>query len=165
MSEDRNAYHFTTRWRFEGTCEEVSQLLEDTERIPQWWPSVYHRVNVIRQGGEHSLGKIVDVETKGPLPYTLRWRYEVTEVHYPNGSSLVAQGDLDGEGRWQIDQDGKYVDVRYDWNVRANHPFIRRFGWLMRPLFAANHNFTMRDGERGMRAELEKMHDAREGTA
>ena len=157
---DRNAYQFTTHWHFEGTCEEVSALLEDTARIPQWWPSVYHRVTIVREGGEHSLGKVVDIETKGQLPYTLHWRYEVTEVHYPNGSTLVASGDLDGEGRWQIDQDGKNVSVAYDWQVRANHPFIRRFGWLMRPLFAANHNWTMRDGERGMRRELERLHSA-----
>ena len=162
---DRNAYHFTTRWRFEGTCEEVSALLEDTARIPQWWPSVYHRVSIVREGREHSLGKVVDIETKGLLPYTLRWHYEVTEVHYPNGSTLVASGDLDGAGRWQIDQDGQNVNVAYDWRVRANHPFIRRFGWLMRPLFAANHNWTMRDGERGMRRELERLHSGSPSTS
>ncbi|MBV9149916.1 MAG: polyketide cyclase [Candidatus Eremiobacteraeota bacterium] len=162
---DRNAYHFTTRWRFEGTCEEVSALLEDTARIAHWWPSVYNRVSIVREGGEHSLGKIVDIETKGLLPYTLRWHYEVTEVHYPNGSTLVASGDLDGAGRWQIDQDGQNVNVAYDWRVRANHPFIRRFGWLMRPLFAANHNWTMRDGERGMRRELERLHSGSPSTS
>ncbi|MBV8364106.1 MAG: SRPBCC family protein [Candidatus Eremiobacteraeota bacterium] len=153
-----NFYSFTTRWRFIGTCEEVSALLEDTERIPQWWPSVYHNVRVVRAGGEHSLGKVLEVETKGPLPYTLRWRYEVVEVHYPNGSRLTANGDLDGEGEWHIAQDGAHVNVTYEWRVRANHPFIRRFGWFMRPLFAANHNWTMRDGERGMRRQLEKLH-------
>jgi hypothetical protein len=155
---DRNLYHFVTHWRVPGTCAEVSDLLEDVERIPQWWPSVYHEVHVVRPGGPHSLGKIVDVVTKGVLPYTLRWQYEVVEEHYPNGSRLVAQGDLEGEGRWDIEQDGPCVNITYDWRVRANHPFVRRFGFLMRPLFAANHNWTMCDGERGLRKQLERLH-------
>lgn len=157
MSRD-NFYQFTTHWRFRGTCEEVSALLEDVARIPQWWPSVHHAVHVVREGGEHSLGKVVDVVTKGVLPYTLRWRYEVVEVHYPNGSRLIASGDLEGEGRWKIEQDGDSVNVTYDWDVRANHPCIRKYDFFMRPLFAANHNWTMRDGERGMRRELERLH-------
>lgn len=119
---------------------------------------MYREVHIVRAGGLHSLGKVVDVVTKGVLPYTLRWQYEVVEEHYPNGSRLIAHGDLEGEGRWEIVQDGPYVNITYDWRVVANQPFIRKFAVIMRPLFAANHNWTMRDGERGLRRELARLH-------
>lgn len=160
LASDRNLYHFVTRWRLPGTCEEISDVLEDTEQIPRWWPSVYREVHIVRAGGLHSLGKVVDVVTKGALPYSLRWQYEVVEQRYPNGWRLIARGDLEGEGRWEIEQTGPSVDVTYNWRVRANHPLIRKLGLIMRPLFKANHVWTMRDGERGLRKQLAQLHFA-----
>ncbi len=88
------------------------------------------------------------------LPYLIRWEFTVVEQHYPNGSRIVATGDLEGDGRWTLRQDGADTAVTYEWSVNANHAFIRRFSWLLRPLFAANHNWTMAQGLRGLRAEL-----------
>ncbi len=78
----------------------------------------------------------------------------MVEQHYPNGSRIVATGDLEGKGSWTLRQDGDDATVTYEWTVSANHAFIRRFSWLLRPLFAANHNWTMRQGLRGLREEL-----------
>jgi len=82
------------------------------------------------------------------------WRFTVVEVDYPHGSHIVAEGDLAGDGRWTLRQDGPDTAVTYEWNVAANHPFIRRFSWLLRPLFAANHDWTMRQGLTGLRHAL-----------
>jgi hypothetical protein len=152
---DSDGYRFVTRWRLDGArCEDVSDVLEDTDRISRWWPSVYRECTVLERGGEHGLGRRVAVTTKGFLPYLIRWEFTVVEQHYPNGSRIVASGDLDGEGRWTLLQDGADTAVTYEWTVNANHAFIRRFSWLLRPLFAANHNWTMAQGLRGLRAEL-----------
>jgi Polyketide cyclase / dehydrase and lipid transport len=151
---DRDLYRFVTNWRVHAPCEEVSDVLEDTDRISVWWPSVYHECTILERGGEHALGRRVAVTTKGFLPYLIRWRFTVVAQNYPHGSQIVADGDLEGEGRWTLRQDGDDTAVNYEWNVRANHPFIRRFSWLLRPLFAANHNWTMQQGLRGLRQEL-----------
>ena len=152
---DSDGYRFVTRWRFdEARCEDVSDVLEDTDRISRWWPSVYRECTILERGGEHGLGRRVAVTTKGFLPYLIRWEFTVVEEHYPNGSRIVASGDLEGEGRWTLRQDGDDTVVTYEWTVIANHAFIRRFSWLLRPLFAANHNWTMAQGLRGLRAEL-----------
>src|SRR5687767_126058 len=37
---DRNAYHFLSKWRVEGTCGEVADILGDPLALPRWWPSV-----------------------------------------------------------------------------------------------------------------------------
>jgi hypothetical protein len=94
------------------------------------------------------------VTTKGFLPYLIHWRFTVVEEHYPHGSRIVADGDLQGEGVWTITQDGDHVAITYDWHVRAQKPLLRRFGRIFRPLFAANHDYTMRQGLRGLRAQL-----------
>ena len=152
MPPDR--YDFLTRWRVHGTCAQVSDILEDTDAMPAWWPSVYRECRVVERGGTHGLGRRVEVVTKGFLPYTIHWRFAVVEESYPHGSRIVADGDLQGEGRWTLVQDGAFVNVTYDWRVTANKPFMRRFGRFLRPLFAANHNWTMRRGLDGLRREL-----------
>jgi Polyketide cyclase / dehydrase and lipid transport len=151
------AYRFVTHWRVRGRCEQVADILEDVDAIPKWWRSVYRTARVVERGGEHGLGRVVDVTTKGFLPYTLRWTYRVTQVDYPHTSTIVASGDLEGDGHWNFVQNGDYVDITYEWNVRANHPLIRRFHRLLAPLFALNHSYTMRDGLRGLRAQVERV--------
>ena len=130
-------------------------MLEDVEHIPRWWPSVYRGCRILAPGnGPHGLGKRVEVLTKGFLPYTLRWRYTVVEQHYPYGSRLIADGDLEGTGIWTLHQDGLLADVTYEWSVRANKRLLRWLEPLLRPLFAANHDYTMRRGFDGLCAEV-----------
>jgi len=109
----------------------------------------------LERGGVHGLGRRVEVSTKGFLPYLIRWHFTVVEENYPYGSRILAGGDLEGEGRWTLRPIAKGTAVTYEWTVRANYPFIRRFGRFLRPLFAMNHDWTMREGLRGLRRELE----------
>jgi polyketide cyclase/dehydrase/lipid transport protein len=153
-------YRFVTRWRLEGRCEEVADILEDVDAIPRWWPSVYRSCRVLERGGNHGLGRVVEVTTKGFLPYLLRWTYRVTQVDYPHTSTIVATGDLQGHGHWTFVQDGDFVDVRYEWDVEANLPLIRRLHKALWPLFAANHNWTMRQGLQGLRKQLALRHSS-----
>lgn len=90
MSNDD--YRFVTRWRVRGTCERVSDVHADTDRITSWWPSVNRTCKVIERGGVHGLRKHVDVTTKGFLPYSIHWRFTVVEESYPHGSRIVAEG-------------------------------------------------------------------------
>jgi len=154
VASDRNAYRFVTNWRVQAPCEDVADTLEDTDHIARWWPSVYRECTILERGGVHGLGKQVAVTTKGFLPYLIRWRFTVVEENYPYGSRIVADGDLEGEGRWTLRPDGEETAVTYEWTVKANHAFIQRFSWLLRPLFAANHDWTMRQGLLGLRREL-----------
>jgi len=154
VAKDNEAYRFTTRWQVAARCEDVSDALEDTDRISRWWPSVYRECTILERGGEHGLGRRVAVTTKGFLPYLIRWQFTVVEELYPYGSRIVATGDLEGEGRWTLRPVDGGSAVTYEWTVRANHAFIRRFSWLLRPLFSLNHNWTMQQGLRGLRREL-----------
>src|SRR5262252_8549670 len=100
-----NDYHFVTRWNVQASCEEVSDVLGDPLDLPRWWPSVYLKVEELRPPtGPGGVGRRVRLLTKGRLPYTLRWEFEVVESRPPHGFALVASGDFEGTGRWTFAQ-------------------------------------------------------------
>jgi hypothetical protein len=149
-----NDYHFITRWRLKGTAAEVAAVLRDAEDLPRWWPSVYLDVRVIEEGDARGVGRVVDLWTKGWLPYTLRWRFTTTSNDGAAGLALRADGDFVGEGVWTFTQDDAFVEAAYDWRIAAEKPLLRRLTWLLRPAFSANHRWAMRKGEESMRLEL-----------
>jgi hypothetical protein len=149
-----NDYHFITTWRVRGTTQEVAAILRDADQLPRWWPSVYLAVRVIREGDEHGVGGVVDLWTKGWLPYTLRWRFTTTRNDGAAGLALRAEGDFVGAGVWSLTQDGAHVEATYDWRIAAEKPLLKRLTWLLRPVFSANHRWAMRQGERSMELEL-----------
>jgi hypothetical protein len=149
-------YHFITRWRVRGTREEVAAVLRDAEDLPRWWPSVYLEVQVLEDGDRDGVGRVVDLWTKGWLPYTLRWRFTTLRNSGADGLALRAEGDFVGRGTWVFKQDGEYVNAFYDWRIAAEKPLLRRLTWLMRPAFSANHRWAMRKGEESLDLELRR---------
>src|SRR5438128_7852689 len=152
-----NQYHFISNWRVEGTCGEVADVLGDPLALARWWPSVYLGVWEVRppaSGVAHGVGRRVKLHTKGWLPYTLRWQFEVVESRYPHGFALVAAGDFDGRGVWTFEPDGPFVNVTYDWRLRAEKPLLRTLSFLLKPLFEANHRWAMAQGEESLKLEL-----------
>jgi hypothetical protein len=154
-----NDYHFITVWRVKSTIKEVSEIIGDARGLARWWPSVYLDVNVMEEGDEHGVGKVVSLYTKGWLPYTLRWQFRVTEARQ-DGFSLVAWGDFDGRGIWTFEQDGEWVNIMYDWKIKAEKPLLRYFSFIMKPLFSANHHWAMAKGEASLKLELARRHTA-----
>jgi hypothetical protein len=149
-----NAYHFVTRWRVVGTCGEVADVLGDPLALAAWWPSVYLAVEEIRKPDVHGVGQQVALLTKGWLPYTLRWEFEVIDSRYPRGFTIDATGDFAGRGEWTFTQDGPFVDIVYDWRIRAEKPLLKWASPALKPIFAANHRWAMARGEESLRLEL-----------
>lgn len=154
-----NDYHFITVWRVESTIDEVSTILGDAADLVRWWPSVYLEVKVLEPGDERGLGKVVSLYTKGWLPYTLRWSFRVTEIR-DDGFTLVASGDFEGRGIWTFEQDGAWVNITYDWKIKAEKPLLRYFSFVMKPLFSANHRWAMAKGEESLKLEIARRHAA-----
>ncbi|HTK30307.1 MAG TPA: hypothetical protein VL309_12175 [Vicinamibacterales bacterium] len=149
-----NDYRFVTRWRVEGTCGEVADVLGNPLSLAVWWPSVYLAVEEIRPPDLHGLGRRVALLTRGWLPYTLRWEFEVVDSRYPHGFTIEADGDFVGRGEWTFTQDGPFVEIVYDWRIRAEKPLLRAWSPVLKPLFEANHRWAMARGEESLRLEL-----------
>src|SRR5206468_12539491 len=112
-------------WWFEARIEEVADILSDAPGLARWWPSVYLDVRELEHGDERRVGALVDLYTRGWLPYTLRWRGRVIEADYPHGFTIDTWGDFVGRGTWKLQQEGPLVHVNYEWTVRANKPLLR----------------------------------------
>jgi hypothetical protein len=132
----------------------VADVLGDPLALPRWWPSVYLDVWQVRPPDENGVGGRVKLHTKGWLPYTLRWQFEIVESRYPNGFTLIATGDFDGRGAWTFEQNGPFVDLTYDWRLRAEKPLLRNLSFLLKPIFEANHRWAMERGEESLKLEL-----------
>ena len=132
-------YHLVTTWRVPGTLEEVAGILAEVERLPLWWPAVYLSARQTATGDERGLGREVALHTRGWLPYTLRWSFRVVEIDPPRRVVIEPAGDFLGRGTWTFAQEGPVAVIRYDWEVEARKPLLRALGWLLKPVFAANH--------------------------
>ena len=148
-----NDYHFISRWRVPGSVEEIAAIIADAGGLTRWWPSVYLAVRELEPGDASGLGKVIDLYTKGWLPYTLRWQFRVTELR-ADGFAIEAWGDFVGRGIWSFAQEGPTAIVTYDWRIRADKPLLRRLSFLLKPIFAANHRWAMEQGERSLKLEL-----------
>lgn len=156
-----NEYHFVTTWQIPATPEEISAVLGDAEGLARWWPSVYLTVDVVEPGDALGVGKVVDLWTKGWLPYSLRWRFTVVESDPPHGFSIAADGDFVGRGIWtltpRLDRDapgGPSASVEYDWRIVAEKGLLKNLSFVMKPIFGANHRWAMARGEEALKTEL-----------
>ena len=149
-----NDYHFITHWRVKSSLEEINAILGDALSLPRWWPSVYLDIKEIARGGQDGVGRVISLYTKGWLPYTLKWQFQVTEVRYPYGFALEARGDFVGRGNWTFAQDGDHVHITYDWRIVAEKPVLKYLSFIMKPIFSANHVWAMAHGEESLLLEL-----------
>ena len=149
-----NDYHFITTWRVRGTNGEVADVLRDPLDLSRWWPAVYLSVEEVTPSDDRGLNQRVRLHTRGWLPYTLLWEFVVTESRYPDGFAIQAFGDFVGRGVWTITQDDEFVNVEFDWRIRAEKPLLQAIAPIMRPLLEANHRWAMRQGEASLNLEL-----------
>ena len=166
-----NDYHFVTVWRIPATPDEITAVLGDAPALARWWPSVYLTVTEVSPGDQRGVGKVVDLYTKGYLPYTLRWRFTVSESDPPTGFRLEATGDFVGHGIWTLaaergpdDPRGPMTTVIYDWTVLAEKGILKNLSLIMKPIFKSNHHWAMARGEESLKLELARRHAAGDST-
>ena len=147
-------FHIPTSWRVRGSAPRVYEILSTPEDFVRWWPEVYLRVREVRPGHANGLGRVIELHTKGKLPYTLSWQAEVLAVDKPRAMSIRASGDLDGCGEWRFRQDGDFVDIDYQWTVYVRKGWMAALAPLLRPVFVANHRWAMQRGLEGLQREL-----------
>ena len=153
-TRERFPYEIVSTWRVPGPIDRAYDVLADNAALPRWWPQAYYRVKEIAPGDAVGRGRVLAITTKGALPYELTWRLEILEAERPRLIRLKASGELVGFGEWRLAEAGGDVTLTYTWRVRAEHPILRRLEFLLKPIFALNHNWVMRKGEEGMKREL-----------
>ena len=116
-------YHFETSWRIEAPIEQLWQEIDQVDAWHEWAPEI-KRSFIEGPEGHLQPGSIVNCELYTPLPYHVRVHLEATEVDAPHKLAFHATGDLEGNGRWQLEEDGDETVVRYEWNLHPTGPVL-----------------------------------------
>lgn len=146
-------FHLVTVWTLDASQEEIWKALVESEHWPDWWPTV-KRVELLDPGGENGIGSIRRLTWSTALPYDIVFETTTTRVEPMTVIEARARGELDGIGRWTLTPDGDRCAARYDWIVTVTKPWMVRLAFLLRPVFAWNHNQVMERGRRGLEAYL-----------
>jgi hypothetical protein len=145
-------YHVTTTWEVEAGLPEVAAILREPAALARWWPAAFLTVEpALRPDGRGSAGS---VWSKGWLPYTLRFEFDVSELPDTPGVVVRVAGDFEGRCVCTVRPRGPRLAIVFDWRVRVHKPVIRRWSWLLRPVFVANHLWVMARGLESFRLEL-----------
>ncbi|WP_367131792.1 MULTISPECIES: SRPBCC family protein [Streptomyces] len=141
-------YRFHGAWALAAPPDAVYARLEAVEDYPRWWP----QIREVRRAS----GTSGTVRVRSLLPYDVTVDVRSTR-HDPAARVLeiAMTGDLEGWARWTVLPHGPAAcTARYEQDVEARKPLLRRLALPARPLFAANHAWMMRTGRRGLRALL-----------
>ncbi len=158
-------YSFVSEWRIPATAQrcwaELERMVTRPQpglaaahgrgADPQWWPSlrVEKAPPALVPGGR------IVLAVRSPLGYRLRVRLTVEQVTPGRLVRAASAGDLTGWGSIRIEEDAEGEStITVEWNVATERRWMNAMAWLLRPLFVRAHAHVMRDGERGLRAEL-----------
>ena len=143
-----NVYHFEDHWFVPFSAAAVWEVLAKASRYPEWWKGVYLSAQAL-DGEEPKVGRRVAVVAKGFLPYKLRFTIETSMLEKPSLIGFKASGDfITDASRWILTSQEHGTAVTLDWNPRVEKGVVRLLSPVVRPLFRANHNWTMRVGQR-----------------
>ncbi|HEY2826124.1 MAG TPA: SRPBCC family protein [Pirellulales bacterium] len=158
------AYNFTTIWRFNAPIDQVWQAINTPEDYPRWWPNnlYYHCLTPENPRGVGARGERA---VRGFLPYSLKYTTTITKSESLRELAYDADGDLVGTGRFVLNQipDTNNVathartEVTVYWNVDTKGRWLNRLAPIFKWLFAANHNYVMNRGHRGLSEWLRRL--------
>lgn len=150
-------YEFVTSWEMPAPPEMLYDLLADPSRYTSWMKRFSVQVRPVSPGNGEGIGREDIYEVRAFLPYSLRWKLKCVQARRPHEFLSEASGDLAGTGRWSFCKNTSGTLVVFEWKVAANKPFLRRFTWLLRPVFQWNHDWVMKRWERDLREEVERL--------
>jgi hypothetical protein len=146
-----NRFHFVSRWRIDAPVADVYLTLADLDELARFWPGFRARWT---QSSGPVVGRAACFEIRGLLPVRLSFTVRIVAARPGQEISAVAEGDLAGWGTWRLESDGAGTLATLTWDVRLEHPRLKRLAGPLRPLFSWSHALAMRLGERGLRKRL-----------
>jgi len=139
----QSCFQFFDQWCVGGTLEEVATLLLDVSCMGGWWPQC-SEIHILHPGDELGGGCRVASTFKGLLPHPLRIEYQITQVHFPIMILANLSGDLTGNGRATLQQNGSEVKIDFEMHVLARRPLYRLLSMMCKPVLRAHHDWTQR---------------------
>jgi uncharacterized protein YndB with AHSA1/START domain len=146
-------YSFLTTWVLDADRDRVWDAIYESERWPEWWRGVVGAER-LAEGDARGVGQLNRYTWRSKLPYELDFDMRTTRVERPHLLEGEAVGELTGTGRWRLFESDGATAVVYEWNVRTTKAWMNLLSPLLRPAFAWNHDYVMRNGGTGLAALL-----------
>ena len=142
-------YALVSQWHLTAPIDRVWSALYEVGEWPRWWPYV-KAVEEIEKGEPSGIGAVRLYTWGSRLPYNLSFTMRVTVVERPRRLEGVAEGALEGVGRWQLAAEDDTTWVRYDWQVVTKRAWMVAMAPVLAPVFRWNHGQVMSAGARGL---------------
>ena len=146
-------FSLVTDWHLEAPVERIWQALAAPEAWPRWWRYL-EAVAMLEPGDADGIGALRRYTWTSRLPYRLAFDIRTTALRRPSFIEGTAAGELNGTGRWRLEDGDGASRVRYEWTVTTGKPWMKLFGPLLSPVFAWNHDQVMLEGGRGLARHL-----------
>jgi uncharacterized protein YndB with AHSA1/START domain len=146
-------FELVTTWTLAAPPIAVWDALVNPEQWPTWWRAV-EKVELLEPGDASGLHAYRRFTWRTALPYRITFNMR-TELIEP--LAIIegrADGELNGTGRWTLAPAGDGTQVRYDWIVEVDKPWMRALAPLLRPVLTWNHNKVMEWGREGIERKL-----------
>jgi carbon monoxide dehydrogenase subunit G len=130
--------------------------LEQVDQFERWWPWLQEfRV----EGDGLAAGSVLHGVVAPPLPYRMRIRVELIRYESPRTIDAVIGGDLEGEARLRVRDDGLASRVDVEWTVEMMQRPMRLASRFGRPLLQWGHDRVVETTVAGFRRKLEASSD------
>jgi carbon monoxide dehydrogenase subunit G len=126
--------------------------MEQVDQFERWWPWLQEfRV----EGDGLATGSVLHGVVAPPVPYRMRIRVELTRCERPRNIDAVIGGDLEGEARLRVHDDGVGSQVEVAWTVEMMQRRMRLASRFGRPLLQWGHDRVVESTVAGFRRRLE----------
>ena len=146
-------YALTTQWLLDAPIDRIWAALVAAEEWPRWWRYV-DSVVPVEAGDADGIGAVRRYTWSSRLRYRLTFDMRTTALAPPTFLEGVAQGELNGRGRWHLDALARGTCVRYEWRVTTGRRWMSVLSPLLAPVFEWNHDEVMAEGGRGLARHL-----------
>lgn len=142
-------YRLLSIWRIEAPLEDVYAAIHNSLCWPDWWLGA-QKVEQTAAGDADGINSVRRYSWQGQLPYLVVFEARTTRIKKLVSIEGVAQGDLEGIGRWNFSREGAISIVRYEWYVRSNLWWMNLISPVARSMFIRNHAMLMEQGGEGL---------------
>jgi hypothetical protein len=142
-------YHLLTIWRIEAPLEDVYAAIHNSLCWPDWWLGA-KKVEQTATGDVNGINSVRRYSWQGQLPYRVVFDVRTTQIEKLVTIEGIAQGDLEGVGRWHFFRKGEVSIVRYEWHVRSTLWWMNLITPIARSVFIRNHVMIMGHGGEGL---------------
>jgi uncharacterized protein YndB with AHSA1/START domain len=142
-------YVLASDWHLDAPIERVWNALYDVASWPKWWRYVIE-VSELGCGDAAGIGAVRRFTWGSALPYQLSFTMRTTVMERPTVMEAIAEGELNGVGRWTLQPQGTATRVRYDWEVSTSRSWMNVMAPVLGPMFRWNHGQVMAAGAQGL---------------